>query len=484
MKMKKMSKMKNNCTSMWNRGHFDRKAQAALALAVSLWIANGGVASADEYVNVDTTVSTDESGKEYYLVQKEGSDGSKGSGVKFTVADGGTVKKIDGNFGNSSGNTVIIEEGGNVKDVYGESIIGGWCNNEVIVEGTVTGHVYGGENVGGVSTDNHVVVTGTVSGVVYGGSGDTATNNTVEVRDARVGGVCGGGGGDSTATNNTVVLHDATVNWGVKGGVRELDFTGNRLILSGVNNVGSLGGEYDKVKHFASIEFDASKLTWNTTAPVLTSKRGFMKCGVLDVSGVQSIVGTNSGTMTLLKTEECFEPPTTVAYNGTNGKTTATLNSTNPTVTIQSTAKTAGKDGVTIGFNSTHSVVRDDTNKAINYVVANSPVNNITLGSIAWSADEDVRNAGVFDGTGYDFSTAFSNTNINNGTVSFDASKFNFTVADEAAYKSMAPGASMTLISNATGLTGASGTYGSGFDYTVANGTKLNTWVNRQIYLG
>lgn len=94
MKMKKMSKMKNNCTSMWNRGHFDRKAQAALALAVSLWIANGGVASADEYVNVDTTVSTDESGKEYYLVQKEGSDGSKGSGVKFTVADGGTVKKL------------------------------------------------------------------------------------------------------------------------------------------------------------------------------------------------------------------------------------------------------------------------------------------------------------------------------------------------------------------------------------------------------
>ncbi len=39
MKMKKISKMKNNCTSMWNSGHFDRKAQAALALAVSLWIA-------------------------------------------------------------------------------------------------------------------------------------------------------------------------------------------------------------------------------------------------------------------------------------------------------------------------------------------------------------------------------------------------------------------------------------------------------------
>jgi hypothetical protein len=92
MKMKKISKMKNNCTSMWNSGHFDRKAQAALALAVSLWIANGGVASAVEYVNVDTTVSTDESGKEYVL--EGNTNAAKGEGITFTVENGGTVKKL------------------------------------------------------------------------------------------------------------------------------------------------------------------------------------------------------------------------------------------------------------------------------------------------------------------------------------------------------------------------------------------------------
>ena len=59
MKMKKISKMKNNCTSMWNRGHFDRKAQAALALAVSLWIAGGGVVVAGQI----TTVETDYTGE-------------------------------------------------------------------------------------------------------------------------------------------------------------------------------------------------------------------------------------------------------------------------------------------------------------------------------------------------------------------------------------------------------------------------------------
>ncbi|MBQ1647146.1 MAG: hypothetical protein II047_01545, partial [Bacteroidales bacterium] len=51
--MKRTFKMKNNCTSMGHIGNFDRKAQAALALAVSLWIANGGVASADGRLYID-----------------------------------------------------------------------------------------------------------------------------------------------------------------------------------------------------------------------------------------------------------------------------------------------------------------------------------------------------------------------------------------------------------------------------------------------
>ncbi|MCR5447379.1 MAG: hypothetical protein K6E80_07180, partial [Schwartzia sp.] len=110
MKMKKISKMKNNCTSMWNSGHFDRKAQAALALAVSLWIANGGVASAEKVsVSENTTVSTDESGKEYLLGGNI--NAPKGEGITFTVENNGKVTSINGNsvYAKSSGNTVIVK---------------------------------------------------------------------------------------------------------------------------------------------------------------------------------------------------------------------------------------------------------------------------------------------------------------------------------------------------------------------------------------
>ena len=53
MKMKRTFKMKNNCASMGHIGNFDRKAQATLALAVSLWTATGGVASADGRLYID-----------------------------------------------------------------------------------------------------------------------------------------------------------------------------------------------------------------------------------------------------------------------------------------------------------------------------------------------------------------------------------------------------------------------------------------------
>ena len=68
--------------------------------------------------------------------------------------------------------------------------------------------------------------------------------------------------------------------------------------------------------------------------------------------------------------------------------------------------------------------------------------------------------------------------------VDWDFSGFKLTLADEAAYKSMAPGASMTLISNATGLEGVTAGRSQVFDYTVAKGAKLNTYVGGAVYLG
>ena len=88
---------------------------------------------------------------------------------------------------------------------------------------------------------------------------------------------------------------------------------------------------------------DTSKLTRDTSKTVLTTGYGYANCDKLDVSGIQALTNITPGTMKLLAIgtgqlnpqDITFNPPTTLVYTGTNGTTTATLNSTNPTVTIQ-----------------------------------------------------------------------------------------------------------------------------------------------------
>ncbi|MBQ4152341.1 MAG: hypothetical protein II591_04770, partial [Schwartzia sp.] len=163
MKMKKISKMKNNCTSMWNRGHFDRKAQAALALAVSLWIAGGGVVVAGQI----TTVETD------YTGELNGNHSGDNWGDRT---------------GDPNDNEVTVNAAvkvtGDVRGGYYFNKDGKVTNNIVTINGTVTKAVYGGESGHGYDVmGNQVTVTGTVGENVYGGrvrGGDgTATGNTV-----------------------------------------------------------------------------------------------------------------------------------------------------------------------------------------------------------------------------------------------------------------------------------------------------------------
>ena len=83
-------------------GQNKRQAQTALALAVSLWIANGGVAWAAE-VNVtneqEIIISGVHDSDNYIFTQ---------DGVIFTV-NNGIVNTIDG--ANTSGNTITIKNG-------------------------------------------------------------------------------------------------------------------------------------------------------------------------------------------------------------------------------------------------------------------------------------------------------------------------------------------------------------------------------------
>ncbi|KHM52184.1 hypothetical protein SAMN02745671_02190 [Anaerovibrio lipolyticus DSM 3074] len=402
------------------RGWKGLKGQMALALAVSLWMATGGVAWADEHetVSADKTVNTNESEKNYSLDGNSGAD--KGEGITFTVESGGKVKTIKGNdvYVTSSGNTVTVKSGGEVNagSTGSDAIIGGISNNEVTVEGTVTGRVYGGQNTGGVSTNNHVVVTGTVSGAVIGGDGATATNNTVEVIGGHVGGVWGGDG-DNTTNNNTVILKNATVDGNVYGGFKELDVTGNTLIVSGINTV---GGYVERLK---TIKL-ASDLAWDSTNAVLTAARyykGSLESSIaIDISEASALKNrTESGTMTLIKSNGSLA---NFSLSGTAITTGG--------VTVQSTAKSSEANGVTIGYNNTHTVNYDATNKAINYTVANM-VTGVTLGTMTFGTPRALT-AGDFDFTGV------TNANIN-------TTNFKFNNPESAT-------GTTTLLTNATNL--------------------------------
>lgn len=438
----------------------DRKAQAALALAVSLWIANGGVALAEnKTVWTETTIEGDESANAYYLGGNNVA-APKGTGIKFTVENGGKVQSISGNSpGNaqSSGNTVIVKEGGKVGP-DSDAIIGGLSNNEVSIEGTVTGRVYGGKNISGISTGNHVVVKGTV-GVVYGGHGATATNNTVEILGGHAGSVCGGYG--STTTNNNVVLKNATVDETVWGGLSEVDVTGNTLTISGKNTVGGIVGRLQTIKL-------ASDLEWDSTNAVLTAGdyiRGSFESSIaLDISEASALTNhTESGTMTLIKATN-----DDANLNGTRFTLSGTA-ITAEGVTVKNEAKTSGANGVTIGYNNIHTVALVNENKAITYTVANSPVKNITLGSIAWNDGSTARTLTAEEQALYTFD---ADTIINATNLTFTG-KANTALKTDGTSK-------MTLLAGATNITGnhiTQPTAGKGqvaVEYTDTTGIKFD----------
>ena len=436
----------------------EKKARIALALAISLWIGGAGVAWADEHETVyaDKTVNTDESDKAYSLAGNI--DADKGEGITFTVESGGKVKTIKGKdiYVKSSGNTVTVKSGGevNASSTFSDAIIGGACNNEVIVEGTVTGNVYGGRNAiaNGMSTNNHVVVTGTVSGAVYGGSGDTATGNKVEILGGTVGGVTGGEKWDfitSTTTNNTVVLDNATVNGDVWGGSKELDVTGNTLIVSGKNTVGG------DVARFKTIKL-ASDLVWDSTKVVLTAAKyykGSIESSIdIDISEASALKDrTERGTMTLLKATDWL---TNFTLSGSAITTEG--------VTVQSTAKSSEANGVIIGYNNTHTVALANSNKDITYSIDNY-ANKITLGTILWNKNGTARalTAGEF---------------TFNDSTTIDKADFEFNTPTN-----VVAGDSMTLLSNATGLTAGEDIAVSQSYTNYANGIRLDATLNGNI---
>jgi len=314
-------------------------------------------------------------------------------------------------------NIVTISGGtitGMIRGGWAESSSEAYENVVNIQGGTVGGnsnHVYGGYSYSGQATGNKVTITGgTVNGDVYGG-----------------------GTYSGSATGNLVTLGGGTMNKGVYGGSRVSGtgdiITGNVLNLYGTSTVA------DTVGNFEKITLD-EKLTWDTTNPVLTA-REFFNFGGLDITAATNLsAATTPGTMTLLQsgTDNNFSTLNLTYKNGTT-TATAALGGTNPTSQVVKTV-TGGSSvdkGVTLGYDTTHTVSIADTSK-VTYNVANY-ANKITLGTITWNKDGTARALTAGDYT------------FNDSTV-IDTSSFEFNTPSY-----LGAGDSMTLLSNATGLT-------------------------------
>ena len=403
------------------------------------------------------------------------------------IIEGGTVNKENGSGaiyggrsnanGDATNNTVTISSGtikANTITGGGSTVNGNATNNTVTISGgdVIAGWLVGGyigtSNTGGKATGNRVTVSSDVTGTIYGGyrsglgTGETAENK-VTINGVKVTGDVYGGytwSGTGAVNNNMVMLTGATVTGNVYGGGTKEGtgdlVTGNTLKLSGVSSVGSTVG------NFATIEFDSSKLTWNTTNPVLKAQ-SFDNCDVLDVSGVQAMTGTDSGTMTLLKATGAALPAFTLAYTGTSGKTTAALNSENSSVKVKEGAdETNTESGVGITYKNTHTVALANSNKDITYSIDNY-ANKITLGTIVWNKNGTARalTAGEF---------------IFNDATTIDEADFEFNTPTN-----IVAGDSMTMLSNVTGFTaGADIAVSQSYTHYV-NGINLNATLNGNI---
>ena len=182
-----------NCGAKANR----RSVGVALAVALSLSMAGGGVAWAeDEPVtgSPKTITSADTSANEtVYRLDRTGStiDGEAGTGVKFILKNGGTVKAIRSY---KSGNLIEIENGGNVSGYvkypnFYVGIHGGISNNKITVYGDVLNDILGGysEDNNGVTNNKIIIDGGSVTGVICGGAdyltAVNLSNNSVAIKN-------------------------------------------------------------------------------------------------------------------------------------------------------------------------------------------------------------------------------------------------------------------------------------------------------------
>ena len=277
------------------KGSFVHKGKAALALAVSLWMAGGSVeASRDPimlYLGVNNELTVQDASNIYTgdeakakcpagatvtysgkVLNVAGGDWMKGNwsicsgyslsndvkDYKLTIDNKATVCGAHGGYarsdGDASGNYLTLNNSVAEADIYGgRADSGNATNNHVsLTDSTAKASVYGGYSSKGKVTNNKVSITGgTIIGAIFGGSlymedaedqsSGNVEHNEVEITGGKVGtvsfmvGVIGGQSWYTEANNNKVTIGGTAEVYGsnlMGGSSRMKDVTGNTVTLS------------------------------------------------------------------------------------------------------------------------------------------------------------------------------------------------------------------------------------------------------------
>ena len=431
------------------------KSRAALAVATSLWMAIGGVASAEDQTAGDgqtVEMSTMSSGDTQTI-------NSGGTGTVEMMGDGvqeiwglGTVEMMYGgrqlvhNGGSGTVDTMdggwqVVDDGGSgtvdtmdggEQDVYpGGSGTVYMMNNgvQVVIRGTGTVDTMNGgvQQVRGGSGTVETMTDG-IQYVYEGGSGTVYTMNggTQVVSSGGTGfvGVMAGGtlSLEAGAKVESSVRGHGAISGGVNLSTNQVSVSGGTMKADALTAAGvevADGGALLEVTGDLATE----KLTFSAvpTTGVLVSAGGAVNAASIDISGLDM----GNRTRADLMRANTIGDATLICADGT-----ATLDSAHSSQIVKETAKQSDEAGVTLDYSETHTVSLTDSGTTLAYAVANTAT-AVTFGEMTW-------------GTGRDADGICDFANIGNETI--DATNLKFTNPEDAT-------GSMTLLSNATGLT-------------------------------
>ena len=393
--------------------------------------------------------------------------GAKAVGNSVTVsAEGAEIGLVYGgriSLGDASENTVTLTAGSVTGNVNVSSSYGYYYG----IAGTGTAAVAGGYTDKGDATLNTVEIKGITvripeedgsdspdTGSETGTSG-SSSSGTPAIRITKA--VVGGYAGTGNATDNTVKLTDATITGGVYGGANKTGetasagdatgtgesggssgessasdvVTGNTLVISGVNTVDGEVTNFETIKLADSVE-------WNTEAPVLKAGQFTDNAdgtrAALDITDAQGNLGAGtSGRMTLLASETAddFAALTLITSEGK-----ADLSETNPYKSFLGAESSSTDKGVAVISQEEQRVSLDteDSYKNVYVTAAENRVKKISLDAMTWNTGRDLEGEYIFD-----------------NTITIDAT--NLAIGDVTT--ALKTNDSMTLVSNATGLTSA-----------------------------